>query len=65
MSACAINDRIQRKLDYTQEEVRVLKEIVVALAGNGRLSSPRISGVGWTSPARFLAPKNRRSVARL
>jgi len=25
-SACAINERMQRKLDYTQEEVRVLKE---------------------------------------
>jgi transposase InsO family protein len=29
---------MQRKLDYTQEEVRVLKEIVAALTGNGRLS---------------------------
>ena len=36
--ACAINERMQRKLDYTQEEVRVLKEIVAALTGNGRLS---------------------------
>jgi hypothetical protein len=25
MIACAINERMQRKLDYTQEEVRVLK----------------------------------------
>ena len=31
MIACAINERMQRKLDYTQEEVRVLKEIVSAL----------------------------------
>ena len=38
MIACAINERMQRKLDYTQEEVRVLKEIVAALTGNGRLS---------------------------
>jgi hypothetical protein len=30
MIACAINERMQRKLDYTQEEVRVLKEIVAA-----------------------------------
>lgn len=28
----------QRKLDYTQEEVRVLKEIFVALIGSCRIS---------------------------
>ena len=38
MIACEINERMQRKLDYTQEEVRVLKEILVALTGGGRLS---------------------------
>ena len=37
MIACAINERMQRKLDYTQEEVRVLKEIFAALTGNGRM----------------------------
>ena len=40
MIACAINERMQRKLDYTQEEVRVLKELLAALTGNGRISSP-------------------------
>jgi hypothetical protein len=34
MIACAINERMQRKLDYTQEEVRVLKEILAALTGS-------------------------------
>ncbi len=38
MIACAINERMQRKLDYTQEEVRVLKEILVALIGSRRIS---------------------------
>jgi hypothetical protein len=38
MIACAINERMQRKLDYAHEEVRVLKEIVAGLTGNGRLS---------------------------
>jgi hypothetical protein len=38
MIASAINDRMQRKLDYSQEEVRVLLEILAALTGNGRLS---------------------------
>ena len=36
MIACAINERMQRKLDYTQEEVRVLKEILASLTGGGR-----------------------------
>jgi hypothetical protein len=34
MIAYAINERMQRKLDYTQEEVRVLKDILVALTGS-------------------------------
>ena len=38
MIACAIKERMQRKLDYTQEEVRVLKEILAALTGSGRIS---------------------------
>jgi hypothetical protein len=38
MIACAINERMQRKLNYTQEEVRVLKEILAALTGSGRIS---------------------------
>jgi hypothetical protein len=37
MIACAINERMQRKLDYTQEEVRVLKEILAAITGSGRI----------------------------
>ncbi|HEX7507418.1 MAG TPA: hypothetical protein VF550_11645 [Polyangia bacterium] len=37
MIAYAINERMQSKLDYTQEEARVLKEILAALTGNGRM----------------------------
>ncbi|MGD0835804.1 MAG: hypothetical protein ABSB49_04070 [Polyangia bacterium] len=38
MIACAINERMQRKLDYTLEEVRVLKEILAAITGSRRIS---------------------------
>jgi hypothetical protein len=38
MIACAISERMQRKSDHTQEEVRVLKEILTALTGGGRPS---------------------------
>jgi len=38
MIACAINERMQRKLDYTQEEERVLKEVIRASTGSARIS---------------------------
>jgi hypothetical protein len=31
--ACAIKERTQRKLDYTQEEVRFLKDLLKAATG--------------------------------
>ncbi|MFC1611645.1 integrase core domain-containing protein [Myxococcota bacterium] len=34
MLACTLNDRMQKELDYTQAEVRVLKEVVKTLTGN-------------------------------
>src|ERR1035441_4558464 len=38
MIASAISERLQRKLDYAQEEVRVLKEILCAATGKERIS---------------------------
>ncbi len=38
MIASAINERLQRKLDYSLEEVRVLKEILCSATGKGRIS---------------------------
>jgi hypothetical protein len=38
MIASAISERLQRKLDYAQEEVRVLKEILCAATGKERVS---------------------------
>ncbi len=37
MLACTLNERMQKKLDYTQGEVRVLKEIIEALNGKKRI----------------------------
>jgi hypothetical protein len=60
MIAYAINERMQRKLDQMQEEVRVLKEILAALTGAGRIS--------FTEDQRrrlaIAGSKNGRSVAR-
>ena len=37
MLACALNERMQKKLDYSQEEVRVLEEVFEALTGKKRI----------------------------
>jgi hypothetical protein len=39
MLACALNERMQKKLDYVQGEVRVLKEIVETLSGKNFIPS--------------------------
>ena len=38
MLACAINERMARKLDYVQEEVRVLKEALLTATGKTRIA---------------------------
>jgi hypothetical protein len=65
MIACAINERMQRKLDYTQEEVRVLKEILAAIAGSGRIpftadQRRRLAVVG-----RALSPEERKKCCQI
>ena len=60
MIACAINERMQRKLDYTQEEVRVLKEIVAAPTGNGRLSFTADQRRRLAAAGKALSPEARK-----
>jgi hypothetical protein len=65
MIACAINERMQRKLDYTQEEVRVLKEILAAITGSGRIpftadQRRRLAVVG-----RALSPEERKKCCQI
>ena len=42
MIASAISERLQRKLDYAQEEVRVLKEILCAATGKERIGGAEV-----------------------
>ena len=42
--ACTLNERMQKKLDYSQREVRVLMEVVAALTGKKRI--PVLPGAG-------------------
>ena len=65
MIACAINERMQRKLDYTQEEVRVLKEIVAALAGNGRLFFTADQRRRLAVAGKALSPEERKKCCQI
>ena len=65
MIACAINERMQRKLDYTQEEVRVLKEIVAALTGNGRLSFTADQRRRLAVAGKALSPEERKKCCQI
>jgi CRISPR/Cas system type I-B associated protein Csh2 (Cas7 group RAMP superfamily) len=52
MIACAINERMQRKLDYTQEEVRVLKDMLdpvhtAASATRRRTGRVKLGRIRW------------------
>ena len=65
MIACAINERMQRKLDHTQEEVRVLKEILAAITDSGRIpftadQRRRLAVVG-----RALSPEERKKCCQI
>ena len=37
MLACTLNERMQKKLDYSQQEIKVLKEIIEKLTGKKRI----------------------------
>ena len=65
MIACAINERMQRKLDYTQEEVRVLKEIVAAVTGNGRLSFTAEQRRQLAVAGKALSPEERKKCCQI
>jgi putative transposase len=65
MIAGAINERMQRKLDYTQEEVRVLKEIVAALTGNGRISFTADQRRRLAVTGKALSPEDRKKYCQI
>jgi hypothetical protein len=43
MIASGINDRLQRRLDYVEEERRILRERLDAVVGGKRTSWPRLA----------------------
>jgi hypothetical protein len=65
MMASAINERMQRKLGYVQEEVRVLKEVVLATTGSARISFTAGQRRRLALAGKELSPQERRKYCQL
>jgi len=65
MIACAINERMQRKLDHTQEEVRVLKEILAAITDSGRIPFTADQRCRLAVVGRALSPEERKKCCQI
>jgi hypothetical protein len=65
MSACAINERMQRKLDYAQEEVRVLKEVLKAAMGSDRTSFTKDQRGRLAIAGKALSPEERKKCCQI
>jgi hypothetical protein len=65
MIATAINDRLQRKLDYTREEVSVLKEQLAALTGGKKPSFTARQRRRLAEAGKLLTPDERRQCCQL
>jgi len=57
--AMAINDRLQRKLDYAEEERRVLREQLDAVTGGKKLSFAANQRRRLAEAGKFLTPDER------
>jgi transposase len=65
MIASAINERLQRRLDYALEEVRVLKEILRAATGKDRISFTPDQRRRLALAGIELTPKDRRECCQI
>jgi putative transposase len=65
MIASAINERMQRKLDYAQEEIRVLKEMLRGVTGGRRLSFTADQRRRLALAGKELSPDERRKYCQL
>ena len=65
MIATAINDRMQRKLDYTREEVSVLKEQLAALTGGKKICFTACKRRRLAVAGKLLTSEERRKCCQL
>jgi hypothetical protein len=60
MIAAAINDRLQRKLDYVEEERRILREQLTAATGGKRIPFTQDQRRRLATAGKLLTPDERR-----
>ena len=65
MVAHAINERLARRIDYVQEEVRVLEEALAAATGNSRLPLTNDQRRRLAVKGKALTPEERESCCQL
>ena len=65
MIASAINDRLQRKLDYLEEERRILREQLDAVNGGKKLSFTADQRRRLAVAGKLLTPDERRKCCHL
>jgi hypothetical protein len=65
MIASAINDRLQRKLDYVEAERRILWEQVEALTGGKKISFTAQQRRRLAEAGKLLTPEKRRKCCQL
>ena len=65
MIAYAINERMQKRLDYALEEVRVLKEVIKMTTGNSRISFTADQRRRLAVKGKELTPEERRTCCQL
>jgi len=65
MIASAIDDRLQRKLDYVEEERRILKEQLDALTGGKKRSFTADQRRRLATAGKLLTPDERRKCCHL
>ena len=65
MIAAAINDRLQRKLDYVEEERRILQEQLDALTGGKKVSFTADQRRRLATAGKLLTPDERRNCCHL
>ena len=63
--ACRLNERLQKKLDYTQQEVRALKEVVRTLTGKERLPLTDAQRRRLAIAGKDLTPQERAEVCEI
>ena len=65
MVAYAINERMARRIDYLQEEVRVLREMLVTKTGRRRIAFTDDQRLRLATKGKALTPEERRACCQI